>query len=304
MGFVAYHTGGWEWIYWTYTIINGIQFVLYFFLGPETLYVRNAPKPRNNKSAFQREFMTFGKIGPRPLKMIDFLTPIKLLAYPNILIPTISYTIVFGFASVLLTLEIPQIFQPRFHFNSQQTGLQFLGMIVGSILGEIVGGKGSDIWMRRGAAKLGRSRRAQPEYRLWLSYGAFICVLVGLIVFCVQIEKIKAYNVTPIIGIGIAAFGNQIITTVLVTYAVDSHHEHAASIGVFVNVIRNGWGFIGPFWYPDMFNDIGLYGSAGVMIGLVVVVGILPIVFIQFRGAKIREKRAENELDQVNTITR
>jgi hypothetical protein len=60
----------------------------------------------------------------------------------------------------------------------------------------------------------------------------------------------KSYDVSPIVGIGITAFGNQIVTTVMITYAVDCHHEHAASIGVFVNLIRNTWGFIGKFPLP------------------------------------------------------
>lgn len=43
------------------------------------------------------------------------------------------------------------------------------------------------------------------------------------------------------VGIAISAFGNQIITAVLVTYAVDCHQEYAASIGVFINLVRSTW---------------------------------------------------------------
>jgi len=129
-------------------------------------------------------------------------------------------------------------------------------------------------------------------------------VIVGLVVFCVQVDKLQTYNVTPIVGIAIAAFGNQIITTVLVTYAVDCHHEHAASIGVFINLVRSTWGFIGPFWFPDMFTSLGLRGSAGLMVGIIIVVAILPTIFVQWKGRPMRERRAESELDQVNTITR
>lgn len=306
MGFVSYHTGGWEWIYWVFAIINGVQFILYFFFGPETLYVRNSPKPTTTVSPWRREYFSFGRIGPHPITTSDFWTPIRLFAYPNILLPTISYTIVFGFTSVLLTVEIPQIFTPKFGFNSQQIGLQFLGMIIGSIIGEQVGGRGSDWWMKRRVAKLGRSRLPTPEYRLWISYPGFITAIVGLIVFCVQVDNLPAtaYNVSPIVGIGISAFGNQIITTVLVTYAVDCHHEHAASIGVFVNLVRSTWGFIGPFWFPHMFTSIGLGGSAGLMCGIIAVFSALPIMYVQWRGRQMREKRALNELDQVNTITR
>ncbi len=101
--------------------------------------------------------------------------------------------------------------------------------------------------MRRKSASLGRSRHASPEHRIWISYLGFLTVIVGLVVFFVQTERIRTYNVTPIVGIAIAAFGNQIVTTVLVTYAVDCHHEHAASIGVFINLVRSTWGFIGMF---------------------------------------------------------
>ncbi|KAL3425912.1 major facilitator superfamily transporter [Phlyctema vagabunda] len=304
MGFVAFHTGGFEWIYWTLAITNGVQFILYFFFSPETLYVRNRPVSATSKSAFRRQYLNFGKIGPFPLTIRDFFTPIKMFAYPNILLPTVAYSIVFGFASVLITVEIPQLFVEEFGFNPQQIGLQFIGLIIGSVLGEQLGGRGSDWWMSRKAASLGRSRHPDPEHRLWLSYFGFLTVIIGLVVFCVQLDNIRSYNVTPIVGIAIAGFGNQVITTVLVTYAVDCHHEHAASIGVFINLVRSTWGFIGPFWFPDMFTSLGLSGSAGLMVGLLIVFSILPILFIQFKGKAIREKRASNELDQVNTITR
>lgn len=262
MGFVAFHTGGWHWIFWTFAgkffpllivqqlkhlsiAINGVQFILYFFFSPETLYVRNSRVPQNDHSSFRRQYLNFGKLGPNPLTWKDFWMPIRLFAYPNILLPTVAYSIVFGFTSVLLTVEIPQIFTPKFGFNAQQIGLQFAGMIIGSVLGEQLGGRGSDLFMRRGSSKLGRSRTVAPEHRIWVSYPGYATVICGLVVFCVQTDKLKAYNVTPIVGIAIAAFGNQIITTVLVTYAVDCHHEHAASIGVFINLVRSTWGFIG-----------------------------------------------------------
>ena len=54
--------------------------------------------------------------------------------------------------------------------------------------------------------------------------------IVGLLVFGIRYEQAAEmhWNITPIVGIAIAAAGNQIVTTVLVTYAVDSHTEHAA----------------------------------------------------------------------------
>lgn len=242
MGFVAYHAG-WRWILWILAIINFVQFVLYLFLGPETRYIRRGVEHRG--SALKQEYLTFGRIDPNPFSFWEFIQPLGLFRYASILIPSVAYAIVFGFTSVVLTVEIPQLFLPKFEFNPQQLGLQFLGMIVGSIIGEQLGGRLSDFWMKRRSKSI--HGKPAPEHRLWLSYSGFLLAIVGLIVFCVRLQQAPQghWNVTPIIGVGIAGCGNQIITTVLVTYAIDCHPEQSASIGVFVNFVRSTWAFVG-----------------------------------------------------------
>ena len=155
----------------------------------------------------------------------------------------------FLFCSVLVTVELPQLFGEKFHFNEQQLGLQFLGLIVGSVIGEQLGGILSDTWMNRRAKKIDHA--PAPEFRLWLSYPGFMLGIIGVIVFLVRTAQAPDlhWNITPIIGIAFAGAGNQIITTVLITYAVDSHPQESASIGVFITFVRQMWGFIGPFWY-------------------------------------------------------
>jgi hypothetical protein len=40
----------------------------------------------------------------------------------------------------------------------------------------------------------------------------------------------------------------KVVTTVLITYAVDCNPDDSASVGVFINFVRQEWAFIGPFW--------------------------------------------------------
>lgn len=103
---------------------------------------------------------------------------------------------------------------------------------------------------------------------------------------------------------GIAAAGNQLITTVLVTYAVDCHIEHSASIGVFVNVVRSTWGFIGPFWFPDMLESVGGAGSAGIMVGIIFGVACIPTALLQLRGQSWREKKTIDQETKVRAETK
>lgn len=165
------------------------------------------------------------------------------------MIPAVAYSMVFLFASVLTTVEIPQLFAQKFGFNPQQLGLQFIAIIIGSIIGEQIGGYASDYWMGRREKKM-EGRRPAPEFRLWLSYIGYLLAVCGVVVFLVRIQQapVGHWNVTPVVGAGIAAAGNQIVTTVLITYAVDCYPDEAGSIGVFITFVRQVWGFIGPFW--------------------------------------------------------
>lgn len=155
---------------------------------------------------------------------------------------------VFLLAGVLISIEIPQLFVEKFHFNTQQVGLQNLSIIIGSLLGEQIGGIASDQWMLWRQRKISKAPR--PEFRLWLSYIGYLLTICGIVVFLVRIEQASNHwNITPDIGAATAAVGNQIVTTVLITYAVDCNRQEAASIGVFITFVRQIWGFIGPFWY-------------------------------------------------------
>lgn len=279
-GFVAYHVG-YRWIYYVLAIINGVQFIMYLFFGPETRYLRKGVEHQG--SSFKQEYLTFGRIDPTPFRVWDFIHPLTLVMRPSVVIPACAYSMVFLLTGVLITVEIPQLFQEQFGFNAQQLGLQFIGLIVGSIIGEQLGGVLSDKWMKIRSRKI--HRNPDPEYRLWLSYIGFILSIVGYVVFLVRTEQAgKHWNITPIIGAAIAAAGNQIVTTVLITYSVDSNIDEAASVGVFITFVRQIWGFIGPFWFPYMFADVGLPASAGIGTALMVAVSIIPTVLLQWKG--------------------
>lgn len=227
--------------------MNAGQFVLYIFFGPETVYVRSTAN--HSRSSFRAEYLTFRRIDPRAFTLWEFIQPLSMARHASVIIPSAAYAMVFLFGSVLVTVEIPELFQEKFDFTPEQLGLQFLGVIIGSLLGEQLGGSLSDYWMTRRARQI--HKNPQPEFRLWLSYIGFLLTIVGAIVFLVRTEQAPHghWNITPIIGVAIAAFGNQVVTTVLITYAVDCHHGEAASVGVFITFVRQIWGFIGPFWY-------------------------------------------------------
>jgi len=240
-GFLAFRIT-YRWIYWTLAITNAVQFVLYLCLGHESRYMRGGDEATKPHGLF-----LFRRIDSSKITAYEFIRPFRFFGKICVVIPTFAYSIVFLLTGVMITVEIPQLFGEKFHFNTQQLGLQFLGTIIGSIVGEQIGGWSSDLWMKQRAK---RGAQPQPEYRLWLSYLGYGLSICGVVVFLVQIANAPEgnWNVSPIIGAGIAAAGNQIVTTVLITYAVDCYIEDAATVGVFITFVRQILGFIGPFW--------------------------------------------------------
>ncbi|KAF2768472.1 MFS general substrate transporter [Teratosphaeria nubilosa] len=259
--------------------------IVYTLLGPVTRYLRQGV--RHVGSSFKQEYLTFKRIDPTPLTWFDFVQPLTFVKYACVFIPAISYAMVFLFGSIMITVEVPQLFGEKFHFNAQELGLQFLGPVIGSIIGEQIGGFSSDRWMLWRKNKTGRS--PNNEFRLWLAYLGELVTIAGVVVFLVQLQKTPDlhWNVTPVVGTAIAAAGSQIVTTIMVTYAVDCYREEAASVGVFITFVRQTWGFIGPFWFPAMFER-GLYVSAGVAVALMMGCSFIPTIFLHARGHKLR----------------
>ncbi|KAK7423656.1 hypothetical protein QQX98_000846 [Neonectria punicea] len=77
------------------SLVNAVQFILYFFLGPESRYVPTTAGQQPQATTFRQKFLHFRAIDPTPLKFIDFLQPLILLARPYIAIPAASHAMIF-----------------------------------------------------------------------------------------------------------------------------------------------------------------------------------------------------------------
>ncbi|PYI23136.1 MFS general substrate transporter [Aspergillus japonicus CBS 114.51] len=278
MGFVTKHIG-YQWMFWIFAIMNFCQLVAYLFLGEETLHIpenSHTPAASPHKSRFYHKFIP-RRMNPRPFKAREFVEPLFYVRLPRVLIPACAHAIVFCYGNIALIVEMPIAFGEKFGFDSQQIGLQFIAIIIGCLLGEQLSGPISDRFLQALQKRRGHYR---PADRLWLSYVGFGTVIAGLLVWGFQLSKATSWNVTPCVGAAIASFGNQVITTILISFAIDSHREVATDIGVCINVFRHLYGFIGPFYFPDMFDTLGLAGAAGVMCAIVGACAMLPIVAV------------------------
>ncbi|KAJ2900740.1 MFS general substrate transporter [Zalerion maritima] len=301
-GPVAY-VASWQVVFWCLAGVNAVQTVLYFFWGPETLFMRetelatatmtttsSAPAPAPvaavSASTFRRKYLDFKRINPAPMVRGDFIRPARLASRMTVLLPALSYSVIFLTGSILVTLEIPQLLEEKFGINTAQLGLQYIPVVVGSLMGEQLGGFVSSRWMAFRSRGMGPGRPAPPPVRLWMYYPGALLTVAGCIIFLARAEFSTGYEVWPVVGSGIASVGNQLVTTVMMTFAVECNQDVAASVGVFVNLLRQTIGFVGPFWFPYMFDGVGVALSSVVITAIIVVFSILPAIGAQVVGNK------------------
>lgn len=75
-GFVVLRVG-YRWIYWILAITNGVQFIIYFFLGSESLYLRNDKAPRQVTSVAESIYK-FRRIDPTPPALLGLYPAFEL----------------------------------------------------------------------------------------------------------------------------------------------------------------------------------------------------------------------------------
>ncbi|CAK9439495.1 uncharacterized protein LODBEIA_P35950 [Lodderomyces beijingensis] len=279
-GFIQYHAGT-KWIFFTYAIMNFCQCLGWVF-SRETIYSRNSPD--------DVKFRMFRVSKARPFAWSIFVRPFHQALNGNILLAVLAASITFCYANIVLSVEMPQVMIPLFHLNPQQMSLQYISMIIGSAIGEILAGPLSDWWMAQ-SVKRRLGHRVVVD-RLWVSYNGYILVIVGLIVWGVCLAQATPghWTIKPLVGIAIAATGNNIVATVVTTFAIDCNPRQAGDVGIFLNFWRSLYGFIGPFYFPKMFENLGIGGSAGLMCGLVVLFAWAPTCIAHGLGI-YREKR-------------
>lgn len=218
-GYVAKNFS-WHWCFYVPTIIGGGLLLVLIFCLPETLFSRSPEALQRQQRTWMQNMTCQGRIHPtRRLRMVDFARPLQMLKYPSVLLPSIYYSVSFGYGSILFIISSANIFGEIYKFQPFQTGLLLgIPLTIGTLLGEFVSGGFSD-WIRYRIATKTRTQ-GKPEDRLWALLPAVVLTPAGIIIEGICIQR-KTHWIGPGMGIGIASFGLQVATTIIYAYTAD-----------------------------------------------------------------------------------
>lgn len=236
---------GWRWCYWIPAIIFAINWLVNLVGLPETLYHRNNSTGQSGQHEAQTSWLrlfTFNSNAvKRKLTLYDFTHVFYMLKYPSVLLPAMYYSLAFGLGTVLFAVTGSAAFGAIYHFNSIGVGLCIgLSTFIGTLIGELCGGPVSDRILYLYAKA--HNGALKPEARLQGTWPGAFLLPVGVIIEGVCFQY-KTHYMGPVMGIGIAAVGLQIISTNVYAYITDCYKPQSAEISTLLNFGRQTFSF-------------------------------------------------------------
>ncbi|KAF8799275.1 MFS polyamine transporter [Phlegmacium glaucopus] len=277
---------GWKWIHWTQMMINGVYLVLLPFIMKETrssiILTRIAKKVRKTTGDHRyRARVEDEKASLGTLIFISCTRPVHLMCTELVVS---SFSIWIGFAwgvTYCLIESIPGVFQNLHHFNNAETGMVFLTMVIGSVLGFFTNFY-QEILYQRYFPKRG------PEARLYLACFAAVLLPVGMFIYTWS-SFTSVHWIAMTIGIFLYLWAIFIMYLAAFSYLADCYGPFASSALAGQSLARNLAATAFPLFTAQMYNTLG-YKWANTLFGCLAAI-LVPVPFVLFfYGPAIRRR--------------
>lgn len=311
---------GWRWVFWIIAIISGVLSSVFLVFSGETyapvILERRTRRLRKETGNPRLRSKLDAGLSPSDYFKRGILRPFKMLVFsPVCIICGIYVGLVYAYLYLMFTSLTP-LFMRIYHFSTVDSGLTFLGLGVGSLIGVAYFSIASDRHVKKKTAETRTNAdddetgpvaapEMKPEYRLPpLRIGAFL-LPIGLFIYGWTAEY-EVHWIAPIIGTCVIGVGNLIIFMVrfplatysqqyltnqqsLQLYLVDSFTVYAASALAANTVMRSIAGAVLPLAGLPMYDKLGM-GWGNSLLGFVAAAAIpAPWLFIKY-GEYLRKR--------------
>lgn len=172
---------------------------------PHTLLKRKAARLRREGNS-RAESKLDRHLSPGQLLLAAFVRPMKLLLFsPVVLILSIFVAIIFGLL-YLLFATFSAVFEGQYGFSTSISGLAYMGLGTGELLGLAVFGAMSDRILKA-RMRADKTAHPKPEYRLLMTMWFSPVIPVGLFIYG-WTAYYKVHWIVPIFGTFLVGFGS------------------------------------------------------------------------------------------------
>ncbi|TFY69956.1 hypothetical protein EVG20_g2924 [Dentipellis fragilis] len=298
-GFINQNTS-WRWTYYVLIIWSFIQFAALWLIVPETyipvILKKKAQKLRKTtgnpdywapierrETSLARALIVscytpFGMVPSSHPRSKVLTEAAELILYERMaLLLNLWTSLILGI--LYLTFQaFPIIFEQGHGFNMQTTGLTFLGIGLGQLLGLAT----QPYWNSKFARY--KEKHGDPPPELHLQLGQVGGILVPVSLFWLAFTTYRHVHwIAPIIASVPFGAGIYFVFTSTFTYLVVAYRPVAASAMASNSFMRSSFAAGFPLFAGQMYARLGTVGATALLAGLTTVMAPLPI------GARVRQ---------------
>ncbi|KAK9446899.1 MFS general substrate transporter [Limtongia smithiae] len=335
-GACAQHLSSWRDFYWIISSLSGVSFLSIIFFMPETKYHRTLAdtvldevSPAGSaidktaveqieakddvKAETEPEILLThlmlgkGKPSKYQFKIIQpadnesfktmsrhFITPIKLCSYPIVIFG--AWMLAFS-AQGLLSVNYVQALAlgaEPYNFDEGEIGLSNLAMVIGGTVGMATAGPFSD-WVAMRQTRRNKGVR-EPEMRLISMLPFILICTVSIVVIGIGFDHGWPWQAIIIIGFGGIGLLNVSLSTIGITYAVDSYKPVAGQIMTVATVLKNTMGFGSGYFITDWVTSSGYTPLFMFSLGMIIGPALFGMIFFMFFGKRLRKLTRNSEV--------
>lgn len=294
-GVISYNTKSWRNFYWLCSGMCGFLFLLVIFSFPETAFKRE-PMPlkhadsdrkinKSNKYGYWRTMRFSSGIYTEEGIVQLCVRPAATLFLPAVLWASLVYAGTVSFIVAISTNLPSALSPPPYMFNTQQIGLVYFSIVIGSLLALIIGGPFIDTLSHK-LTKFNQGIR-EPEMRLPSLLLPLLLAPIGLVLYGVGFEK-KLKWIVPTVGLGMLSFAAVFSVNIVFAYVVDCYKPIASEAIAGLMALKAIFGFIISFytntWVADQSYDKA-FGEMAAISAALLMIGVL----FYMRGKHIRQ---------------
>ncbi|KAK8024868.1 major facilitator superfamily domain-containing protein [Apiospora arundinis] len=287
-GFINYNVN-WRWTYYVSIIWAFALLIAIIFFTPETYH---PIKLREKARALRKE--TGDERWKAPMETKDksvaravgnsLLRPFQLLIWEPMCLCLCLFSAILLGTLYLFFGAFHLIFGAVYGFNLWQTGLAFLGILIGML----AAGATDPLWHRVYARLLRQNDGVpEPEFRLPPAVAGAVLVPIGLFMFAWTTFP-WVHWIVPIIGSGIFGMGTLLVFTGIFTFLVDAYPKYAASAMAANAFTRCAFAAAFPLFGLQMYERLGYQWGSSLIAFLTVAMMPFPYLFFRY-GRRIRK---------------
>jgi multidrug resistance protein len=297
-GFMAGRTT-WRWMFWSTSLFQGVMILVSFTVFRETyapvILKRKAEALRRNTSD-SRYYTVHERMNENtsvPSILAKALSrPLRLLMFhPLVQIVSVLQAFIYGLLYVVLS-SFADVWIQHYQFPVELSGLHYIALALGEIVGSQFGGRFLDLYRRRCQARVSDdSDTVDPEHRLKLAFPGLALWPLALVLYGWTAQYRVHWSVVDL-GIFLMSVGTQLGGIPISAYVIEAYGEHTSSAIAATQFPRSLAAFLFPLFAPKMYQGLG-YGWGNTVLALVgFPIGAMVTFTLWHSGKRLRLKNA------------